>query len=149
MNDDYNYAAWFLGPKAEHSDTWEKMLVYTFRDYVHWRRNYFPEDNVVINSQLRRQHELRLDSLRDELTRILALFKAQNPIYSPRYIAHMVSEQTMPSVVGYFAGMLYNANNISGESSPIGFPLELEVGKIVADMLGFDPSQSRSEEHHV
>ena len=142
MNDDYNYAAWFLGPKAEHSDTWEKMLVYTFRDYVHWRRNYFPEDNVVINSQLRRQHELRLDSLRDELTRILALFKAQNPIYSPRYIAHMVSEQTMPSVVGYFAGMLYNANNISGESSPIGFPLELEVGKIVADMLGFDPSQS-------
>ncbi len=55
----------------------------------------------------------------------------------------MVSEQTMPTrVVGYFAGMLYNANNISGESSPAGFPLELEVGKIVADMLGFDPSQS-------
>ncbi len=45
-------------------------------------------------------------------------------------------------MVGYFAGMLYNANNISGESSPIGFPLEIEVGKIVADMLGFDPSQS-------
>ncbi len=142
MNHDSDYAAWFLGPKAEHSDTWEKMLVDIFRDYVHWRRNYYPEDNVVINSRMRRRHELMSDSLRDELTRILALFKSQNPIYSPRYIAHMVSEQTMPSVLGYFAGMLYNANNISGESSPIGFPLEIEVGKIVADMLGFNPSES-------
>lgn len=142
MTEDSNYAAWFLGPKAEHSDTWEKMLVDVFRDYVHWRRNYFPEDNVVINSRMRRQHELMSDSLRDELTRILALFKAQNPIYSPRYIAHMVSEQTLPSVVGYFAGLLYNANNISGESSPIGFPLEIEVGKIVAAMLGFNPSEA-------
>lgn len=142
MNHDSDYAAWFLGPKAEHSDTWEKMLVDIFRDYVHWRRNYYPEDNVVINSRMRRRHELMSDSMRDELTRILALFKSQNPIYSPRYIAHMVSEQTMPSVLGYFAGMLYNANNISGESSPIGFPLEIEVGKIVADMLGFNPSES-------
>lgn len=137
-----NHAAWFLGPKAEHSDTWEKMLVYIFRDYVHWRRNYFPNDNFVINSRMRREHELMADKFNDELNRILASFKSQNPSYSPRYIAHMVSEQTLPSVAGYFAGMLYNPNNISGESSPVGFPLEIEVGKIVAEMLGYDPESA-------
>ena len=109
-----DHTAWFLGPKAEHHESWEKMLVYIFRDYVYWRRNYFPDDNVVINSRLVREQELMTDTLNDELDKILASFKSQNPIYSPRYIAHMVSEQTLPSVVGYFAGLLYNANNISG-----------------------------------
>ncbi|HIS34205.1 MAG TPA: hypothetical protein IAA79_04695 [Candidatus Avirikenella pullistercoris] len=137
-----DHTAWFLGPKAEHHESWEKMLVYIFRDYVYWRRNYFPDDNVVINSRLVREQELMTDTLNDELDKILASFKSQNPIYSPRYIAHMVSEQTLPSVVGYFAGLLYNANNISGESSPAGFPLELEVGKIVAKMLGYEAENS-------
>ncbi|MCA9778791.1 MAG: hypothetical protein KC800_18810, partial [Candidatus Eremiobacteraeota bacterium] len=40
--------AWFLGPKAEQGDLWESLLTYVFRDYVHWRRNYYPGDPVTI-----------------------------------------------------------------------------------------------------
>lgn len=134
--------AWFLGPKAEHHETWEKLITFIFRDYVHWRRNYFPEDNVVVSRRHIREHEQWVDNLNDELDKILAALKLHNPTYSPRYLAHMISDQTLPSVIGYFAGMLYNSNNVTGESSPVAVPLEIAVGKLVAQMLGYNPETS-------
>lgn len=139
---DTSHGAWFLGPKAEHSDILEKFIVYILRDYTYWRRNYFPDDNVVVSRNHIRENELWVDSLSDELDKILASFKANNPQYSPRYLAHMTSEQSLPSVLGNFAGMLYNSNNVSGESSPVGVPMELEVGRMIALMLGYNPEES-------
>jgi glutamate/tyrosine decarboxylase-like PLP-dependent enzyme len=54
----------------------------------------------------------------------------------------MLSEQTLPSVLGYFAGMLFNPNNVTAEAAPITVELELEVGRMVAGMLGFNPKRA-------
>jgi len=132
-------SAWFLGPKAEHADVWAQLLMNIFNDYIHWRRNYFPEDPIIVDRTKRRQHEHWFDQLDTELETVLNQLKAHFPFYSPRYIAHMLSEQTLPSVVGYFAGMLYNPNNVTDESASVTVPLELEVGKMVAAMLGYNP----------
>lgn len=134
--------AWFLGPKAEHGDIWLDTFTYIFRDYVHWRRNYFPEDPIILSREQLKSHDLWLETLNSEIDKILNQLKAHFPIYSPRYNAHMVSEQTFPSVVGYFAAMLYNPNNITEEAAPITLSLELEVGKMVSEMLGFNPNTS-------
>jgi glutamate/tyrosine decarboxylase-like PLP-dependent enzyme len=134
--------AWFLGPKAEHGDIWLETFNYIFRDYVHWRRNYFPEDPIVINREQLKRHELWFETLNGEIDKILNQLKAHFPIYSPRYNAHMVSEQTFPSVVGYFAAMLYNPNNVTEEAAPITLSLEIEVGKMVSEMLGYNPNTS-------
>ncbi len=133
---------WFLGPKAEHSELWQKSIDYIFQDYIHWRRNYFPTDRVVVTRERRRQHEEWIDRLNGNLDSILNELKAHFPFYSPRYIAHMLSEQTLPSVLGYFAGMLYNPNNVTDEAAPVTVKLELEVGKMVAEMLGFNPNRA-------
>lgn len=133
---------WFLGPKAEHSELWQKSIDYIFQDYVHWRRNYFPTDQVVVTHERRRHHEQWIDRLNGNLDSILNELKAHFPFYSPRYIAHMLSEQTLPSVLGYFAGMLYNPNNVTDEAAPVTVRLELEVGKMVAEMLGFNPNRA-------
>lgn len=134
--------AWFLGPKAEHGNLWQELLSYIFQDYIHWRRNYFPNDPVVISRERRRTHEKWNDNLNTHLDSILNNLKAHFPFYSPRYIAHMLSEQTLPSVLGYFAGMLYNPNNVTDEAAPVTVRLEIEVGKMVAEMLGFNPRRS-------
>ena len=133
---------WFLGPKAEHSELWQKSLEYIFQDYIHWRRNYFPTDPVIITRERRRQHEEWIDRLNGNLDAILNRLKGHFPFYSPRYIAHMLSEQTLPSILGYFAGMLYNPNNVTDEAAPITVKLELEAGQLVAEMLGFNPKRS-------
>lgn len=51
----------------------------------------------------------------------------------------MLSEQTLPSVLGYFAAMLYHPNNVTDEAAPVTVKLELEVGQMVAEMLGYNP----------
>jgi len=115
-----------------------------FQDYVHWRRNYFPGDPVTISRVRRREPELAQweDRLTSELDVVLNELKRHFPFHSPRYIGHMLSEQTLPSVLGYFAGMLYNPNNVTDEAAPITVRWEIEVGQMVAEMLGYDPDQT-------
>ena len=132
-------AAWFLGPKAEHAGIWGEMINYIFQDYVHWRRNYFLEDPIILNRIKRREHDHWFDKLTSEVDSVLNQLKSHFPFFSPRYVAHMLSEQTLPSVLGYFAGMLYNPNNVTNEAAPITVPLEIEVGKMVSKMLGYNP----------
>lgn len=134
--------AWFLGPKAEQGELWESLLTYVFRDYVHWRRNYYPGDPVTIPRRQKSHQVDWVDELHSTLDRVLGELKAHFPFYSPRYIGHMLSEQTLPSVIGYFAGMLYNPNNVTAEAAPVTVALELEVGKMVSEMLGFSPQTS-------
>jgi glutamate/tyrosine decarboxylase-like PLP-dependent enzyme len=135
-------AAWFLGPKAEHGDVLFNLLTYIFQDYIHWRRNYFPTDPVVISRERRREHEVWQDRLNASLDTILNNLKADYPVHSPRYIAHMISELSIPSMLGYFAGMLYNPNNVTDEAAPVTVRLELEVGRMVAEMLGYQPNKA-------
>lgn len=140
----YPLAAWFLGPRAENAALWQEMFAYIFQDYIHWRRNYFPSDPVVVSRVQRRSdsHEAWVDSLAAALDETLNKLKQHFPFHSPRYIAHMLSEQTLPSVLGYFAGMLFNPNNVTAEAAPITVELELEVGRMVAAMLGFNPKRA-------
>jgi hypothetical protein len=49
---------------------------------------------------------------------LLARLKADFPFHSPRYAAHMIAEQTLPSIAAYFAAMLYNPNNVSSDAGP-------------------------------
>jgi len=145
QNDDFSkfpLSAWFLGPKAENSTIWKELFNYVFDDYIHWRRNYFPKDPIIVDRITRRKHENWYDKLTSEIDEVLNQLKLHYPFYSPRYIAHMLSEQSLPAVLGYFAGMLYNPNNVTDEAAPVTVPLEIEVGRLVSKMLGYNPKTS-------
>jgi glutamate/tyrosine decarboxylase-like PLP-dependent enzyme len=144
LNAEYPLTAWFLGPRAENASVWTELLDHIFQDYVHWRRNYFPADPWIVGRLRRRspEHESWLDLLTGHLDAILSELKYHFPLHSPRYNAHMVSEQSLPAVLGYFAGLLYNPNNVTGEAAPITIALELEVGRMIAAMLGYNPKKA-------
>lgn len=59
------------------------------------------------------------------------------PFFSPRYAAHMNSDTTLPAMLGYLIGMLYNQNNVAPEGGPLTTLLEHIVGKQLCHMLGF------------
>ncbi len=140
----YPLTAWFLGPRAENAPVWTELFDHIFQDYIHWRRNYFPADPWIVGRLRRRspEHEAWLDTLTSQLDAILSELKYHFPLHSPRYNAHMTSEQSLPAVLGYFAGLLYNPNNVTGEAAPITVALELEVGRMVAGMLGYHPARA-------
>jgi hypothetical protein len=40
--------AWFLGPKAENADVFERLVIEAIRDHAFWRRNFHPADPTHI-----------------------------------------------------------------------------------------------------
>jgi glutamate/tyrosine decarboxylase-like PLP-dependent enzyme len=130
-------SAWFAGPKAENGDWFADTLRRIADDYYAWRRNYFPEDGVVVTSSLRRENEDFTDRFQDRLIELLGRLKADVPFQSPRYAAHMLAEQTLPSIAGYFAAMLYNPNNITADVAPVTVRLEHQAGQMLCRMIGY------------
>jgi glutamate/tyrosine decarboxylase-like PLP-dependent enzyme len=130
-------SGWFAGPKAENGEWFTDVMRRIFQDYHSWRRNYFPEDGVVLDSATRRESDSFRDAFEDRLLELLGRLKADNPFQSPRYAAHMIAEQTLPSIAGYVAAMLYNPNNVSNESAPVTVRLELEACRLISNMLGY------------
>lgn len=137
MDKDVSISAWFAGPKAENGEAFAAIIQRVVQDYHAWRRNYFPEDGVVLDSAQRRANEPFFDAFEDRLTELLGRLKADYPFQSPRYAGHMISEQTLPSIAGWFATMLYNPNNVTAEVAPVTVQLELEAARMIANMVGY------------
>jgi glutamate/tyrosine decarboxylase-like PLP-dependent enzyme len=133
----HRYLAWFLGPKAENADIMEAMLLQILRDYVYWRKNYFPGDPILINRNLQRQFEDEHDSANQRLHELMAELRRNFPFYSPRYVAHELSDTLMSSVLGYIAGMLFNPNNVTPEAAPVTTELEIDACNAILEMLGY------------
>lgn len=136
-------ASIFLGPKGENADVFERLLLEAFRDHVFWRRNFHPEDGFQVMEMEKHtpEYERSLSTLSTELMGLLGELKAGVPFFSPRYIGHMSSDLTMASLIGYFATMLYNPNNVAAEASPVTTRMELEVAEQLARMIGYDPAR--------
>ena len=135
--------SWFLGPKGENEQLLTELLDSALQTHLQWRRSYHPEDPSPIaagewptpaatteRAQLRRHFASLLEQLRGSV-----------PFFSGRYNGHMLSEQTIAGQAAYFAAMLYNPNNVSGEVAPVTTRLEEEVANQLAKMIGYDPAR--------
>lgn len=131
--------AWFLGPRAENADLLERLVLAAVRDQVYWRRNFHPQDPVHITEAVKRSPEYldALDRLEEGYTGLLSFLKKSVPFFSMRYQGHMNWETTLPAILGYFAAMLYNPNNVAFEGSTATTILEQLVGDDLCRMLGY------------
>ncbi|KAH9019814.1 pyridoxal phosphate-dependent transferase [Lactarius pseudohatsudake] len=101
--------AWFLGPKAENVDYFMMSVETILNDVIQCRRNFAPEDKVCISliDNWRRFYPGSLDGFHRRrsslLTRVQEELLPQHcvPFYSPRYMAHMVTDVSMPATLGY------------------------------------------------
>ncbi len=145
--------ACFLGPYGENDSLLEKLMLEFFRDHVHWRRNFHPEDPPAIPTTA--AHHVRYQAfearMRRELHQLSAALKQSVPFHSPRYIGHMASDLLLPGLAAQMMTLPYNPNNVSGDAAPITVKLEVLVGLQLARMLGFpaDPAQPACAVGHL
>lgn len=141
--------AWFLGTKAENADEFEHLLLEALRDHAFWRRNFHPGDPTHITEQIKRSPEYveAMDSLKENYRSLLAFLKKSVPFFSMRYQGHMNWDLTMPAMLGYFAAMLYNPNNVAFEGSTATTILEILVGDDICKMLGYAIPEEREVEN--
>lgn len=127
--------AWFLGPKAENEGALLDLVKLAVKSHSDTRREYMPGDPRIFDEDFPPQPSI--DIIKDELEKLLTQLSSSIPLASYRNQSHMYWDITLPGVVGYFAAMLYNQNNVAAEASPVTTMLEIQVGKDLCQMLGF------------
>ena len=129
----------FLGPKAENLEWFTYFIKEALRDHGYWRRNFHPGDPVHITEEIKKSDPFlkSQDTFQKYFRLLLADLKESVPFFSPRYQGHMIWENTLPGIVGYFAAMLYNPNNVTYEASPRTSLMEEKVAKDLCNMLGY------------
>ncbi|HEV7517628.1 MAG TPA: pyridoxal-dependent decarboxylase, partial [Thermoanaerobaculia bacterium] len=132
-------SAWFLGPKAENQEIFQKLIVEALGEHCRARREYFPEDPIYITEAIKHSPEYKatIANLEKWLGSLLKELRGSVPFWSYRWQSHMNWDLTMPSLIGYFATMLYNPNNVAAEASPVTTMLEMKVGDDLCRMLGY------------
>jgi len=137
-----NVDALFLGPKSENEQFLKEMITYMLDEHIHWRKDFHPEDKPAMTEEEKRSKNFQdtLMKTKEALDELSAkLRKSSMPWFSPRYLGHMNSDVLMPAVIAYVATILYNPNNCAYEGAPATTSLEIEVGKQLAAMMGYDP----------
>ena len=137
MNKEHRHLAYFLGPKAENSNLLESLLSTVVHDNFNWRRSYYPNDGIFIDKAIKTEAKGEHDSLTQNVNTMMAELRKNPPFHSPRYIAHMLSDTTMPALIGYIAGLLYNPNNVTPEAAPVTVEWEIQACNKVLEMLGY------------
>ena len=145
MNELTNVNALFLGPKSENYRFFKEMLDFLMDDHAEWRRNFHPDDKPVVVSeeQSRPDFLATLQKTREALIELAGnLQLCSIPWFSPRYLGHMNADTLIAANLGYMLTLLYNPNNCAYEGSPATTALEIEVGKQLAKLMGYDPQSA-------
>lgn len=131
--------AWFLGPKAENADVLTGLIVGAIEKHAEYRRQYKPNDPEFITADVKSSaaYGQAITDLHNYANELWSLLQQSVPLFSMRYQAHMLWDQVLPAVVGYFGAMLYNQNNVAAEASPLTTKLEILVGNDLCQMLGY------------
>jgi len=145
MDERVNVKALFLGPKAENYGYFREMLGYIMDDHSEWRRNFHPDDAPVVSAdeQAGPDYLSTLQKTREALIELAGNLQLSSiPWFSPRYLGHMNADTLIAANLGYMLTLLYNPNNCAYEGSPATTALEIEVGRQLAKLMGYDPERS-------
>ncbi len=132
--------AWFLGPKAENRAFLAKLVQQAVAAHSDFRVDYAPKDPPFATKEAMEgsAHKATCAQTEKALGDILRSLSGSTPLASYRNQSHMYWDVTLPGAVGYFAGMLFNQNNVAAEASPVTTAMEIEVARQLCRMLGYD-----------
>ena len=145
MDEKVNVNALFLGPKSENYPFFREMLDYLMDDHADWRRHFHPDDRPVVGpeEQARPDFLATHQKTREALIELAGnLQLCSMPWFSPRYLGHMCADTLIAANLGFMLTLLYNPNNCAYEGSPATTALEIEVGRQLAGMMGYDPQSA-------
>jgi len=135
----------FLGPKGENAAILIELLNEVVVSHAVRRKSFHKEDQPIISpdDQGDPAYQQKRAELRSAVAEVLHRLEQSIPWWSPRYMAHMNTDVLLPAIIGYFATMIDNPNNVVVESSPPSSHLEVEAIDQLLEMVGFQPRRNR------
>ncbi|HMN68219.1 MAG TPA: pyridoxal-dependent decarboxylase [Bdellovibrionales bacterium] len=134
--------SFFLGPQSENGDWLRRKWIEILDNWMAWRNSRFPGDgrSIALADQESEAFAESVTRMDRALAEILKDLEGETPKFSPRYIGHMVSEVSLPALMGHVCALLHNPNNTSREVSRVTSRFEEEAIADLAAMIGFPPS---------
>jgi glutamate/tyrosine decarboxylase-like PLP-dependent enzyme len=131
--------ALFLGTHGGNAKFLQDMLSRALEGHIQFRKNYYPDDPDYIDTTVQNSpgFENTTQMMVNELDKLISQLQESGTFFSMRSIGHMLWDTTMPGILGYFAALLYNQNNVAAEASPVTTLLEMYVGNDLCKMLGY------------
>ncbi|KAF4919982.1 putative L-tyrosine/L-aspartate decarboxylase [Colletotrichum viniferum] len=142
-------SSYFIGPRAENLPYFKENIDIILNNLKQARLDYrFDNDADFIDEKTQESAAFKRskDKLRnavDKASEILG--RTSIPFWSPRYQAHMCTDMSMASLLGYFMTMLYNPNNVALEASPLSTLAEIEVGEQLCDLFGYNINEENTK----
>ncbi|TGJ78751.1 hypothetical protein E0Z10_g10012 [Xylaria hypoxylon] len=141
-------SSYFIGPQAENLPYFKENIHIILEELEKARKNYFPQDGKFIDEETQKTPAFlaSIDKMRRAVRMASSILgRSSIPFWSPRYEAHMCTDMSMPSLLGYFMTMLYNPNNVAIEASPLSTVAEIEVGEQLCELFGYNIDQNNTE----
>ncbi|RMB60521.1 decarboxylase [Dokdonia sinensis] len=131
--------ALFLGTHGGNSSKMYELMGLAIAGNTMYRNNYHPEDPDYLDEAVKATDDYKatLDLLETEYGKLVEQLQGSGTFFSMRSIGHMLWDTTMPGILGYFAALLYNQNNVAAEASPVTTLMEIQVGNELCKMLGY------------
>lgn len=131
--------ALFLGTRGGNAMFLHDLLDRALAGHVEFRQNYFPQDPDYIDASIQNSPGFKktMKLLITEYDNLIEQLQQSGTFFSMRTIGHMLWDTTIPGILGYFAALLYNQNNVAAEASPVTTLMEMEVGNELCKMLGY------------
>lgn len=135
---------WFLGPKAENADVFEKLMNKAVHSHFKFREGFYPCDPPYVTDELREapSFKISMDRMEKELDKMQRDLHKSVPFFSTRYKGHVNWDTAVPANLGYIASILWNQNNCAGEGGPKTTEYEVEAGSDLCEMIGFNRDES-------
>ena len=134
------FESFFLGPHAENSEffenVWGELL---HRTLQHRRDTFCEDDDLDITAPNKAQYEV----VYQEIEHFFSILQKEVPTFSNRYLGHMISDVSIPALIGNIAVLFCNPNLASKEVSEAGLTFELQAINELAKMIGFDVDSTR------
>jgi glutamate/tyrosine decarboxylase-like PLP-dependent enzyme len=130
----------FLGARGENAPAFERALLAVVREHMRWRRSFHPQDppSISVADQREPGFGMAMARTRAALLDLSRRLQRSAPMFSPRYVGHMASDLLLPGLLAHVATTLYNPNNVTAETAPVTTELEIDVGRQLARMCGFN-----------
>lgn len=131
--------ALFPGTRGDNFKYMQEMMHYAIQGNIDSRKNYFPADPDYIDKDIQNSQAFieTLKIMAYEYDKLINQLKGSGAFFSMRTIGHMLWDTTLPGILGYFAALLYNQNNVAAEASPVTTIIEMHVGNELCKMLGY------------
>jgi len=132
----------FVGPNGEYANDlgtlWQHLMTTTMA-----RRAARFSNDPLWSPTDHGENEPLYTSVEAALAELLTLLRDEIPTFNPRYLGHMVSDISIPGLLGHVAMLFENANLASREAAMVASKIETQAINHLGNMVGLDPTPTR------